>query len=282
MRCWIGLLALSLSACVEFNEQCQPLVEDPDEALGYLGRDVPLDKTFARHDNHAIGQLAADAFRDAFAGSSAPADLGVINGGAIRAEGFCITRTKLSAGPLTNGVLHEVLLFENIVTAVDLTEAELVSVFERAVGRLASVNEQITSAPGGFLQISAGTELEVDCSKPAGGRVAKLTVNGQAVNLTQPSTSLEAKRFRAAVPSFLLQGGDNFEELVAAGRSTTRNPVQAQQQGGIDSNLAAEYMRKHYNPGRPPARGETAGTLVVEQRVRFGPANDGVDTCRRP
>lgn len=274
-------LLASTSGCVQYNEQCQPLVEEPGEIIGYLGEDVPLDKPSARHDNHAIGQLAADAFRDAFTDTSSPADLGVFNGGAIRAEGICVTRERLFAGPLKRGLLYEVLLFENIVTAVDLTEAELVAIFERAASRLSPAGEPITSPPGGFLQISAGTELEINCTKPAGERVAKLVVDGREVDLTAPSTDLE-ERFRIAVPSFLLQGGDGYAELAAVSSDPSRNPVQAQQLGGIDSNLAADYMSRHYNPETPPEGGEVAGTLTVKQHIRFGPAEDGIDTCARP
>lgn len=280
MRALLLSLALANSACVQFNEQCQAVVENPDEVIGYLGEDVPLDKPYARHDNHAIGQLAADAFRDAFSDTSSPAELGVINGGAIRTEGVCFMRERLSAGELTSGVLHEVLLFENIVTAVDVTEAELVAIFERAVSRLSPAGEEITSPPGGFLQISDGAELELDCAKPAGERVVSLTVNGRAVDRASPSEDLEAKRFRVAVPSFLLQGGDGNAELAAAGKNPARNPAQAQQLGGVDSALTADFMRRTYRPESPPPAGDREGTLVKQARIRFGPGNE--KTCSTP
>ncbi|HEY0094775.1 MAG TPA: 5'-nucleotidase C-terminal domain-containing protein, partial [Archangium sp.] len=134
-----ALLAVALApglGCLQYNDPCQPLVDDPESTVGYLAEDVFLDRPYARHDNNALGQLAADAFRHAEDGSKAPAELGVINGGSLRAEGLCVTRTVIPRGPLKNGLLHEVLLFENAVVTVNLTEQQLVAMFEHAAAGL--------------------------------------------------------------------------------------------------------------------------------------------------
>ncbi|HEY1086929.1 MAG TPA: hypothetical protein VGE37_04515, partial [Archangium sp.] len=82
------------------------------------GTELFLDRPNARHGNNAIGQQAADAFAWVFSESDRPVDFAVVNGGSIRAEGLCITRNIVREGPLSNGVLHEIMLFENPVQAV--------------------------------------------------------------------------------------------------------------------------------------------------------------------
>jgi hypothetical protein len=63
-----ALLAAALApafGCVAYNDPCQPLVDNPDAIVGFLGEDVLIDRPYARHDNNALGQLAADALRHA-------------------------------------------------------------------------------------------------------------------------------------------------------------------------------------------------------------------------
>lgn len=238
---WLGTLAAS-AGCIAYNEQCEGLVERPKEPIGYITEDIYLDKPNARHANNAIGQMAADAFVDAFA--DPPAQLGVVNGGAIRAEGICITRNVLPKGSrMTNGLLHEILLFENLVSAVDLTEDELYRMMEHSVARLSPEGQAITAPAGQFLQVSAQVAMEVDCLAAPGSRVTALRVGSE----TLQRTGRPGKFFRVALVSFLLGGGDGYDMLVAPGRDPGRNPAQAQRFGGIDSNLAADYMRRHYN-----------------------------------
>src|SRR5215218_3053608 len=102
----IAVLALTTS-CVAYNDQCQPLVENPNERVAFIARgtELFLDRPNARHANNAIGQQASDAFAWVFSETDKPADFGVVNGGSIRAEGLCITRNIVGSGPLSNGVL---------------------------------------------------------------------------------------------------------------------------------------------------------------------------------
>ena len=60
----LALLAAApaLSACIEFNEPCSGVAENPNEQVAYLADTVYLDKANARHANNAIGQGAAEAF----------------------------------------------------------------------------------------------------------------------------------------------------------------------------------------------------------------------------
>jgi 5'-nucleotidase/UDP-sugar diphosphatase len=233
--------------CLQYNDPCQPLVDDPDSVIGYLADDVFLDKPFTRHDNHALGQLSADAFRHAEDGSRAPAELGIVNGGALRAEGLCITRTVIPKGPLKNGLLHEVLLFENPVVTVDLTEQQLVAMLEHSVEALSPEGQTIVSPSGAFLHVSEGTTVRVDCARPKGQRLVELKVNDRVVPL--PARTDASLRYRVAMADFLLQGGDGYGTIFKdVATDLSRNPVRARVADGkaTDANLTEAWMRaKH-------------------------------------
>ncbi|HSP79706.1 MAG TPA: 5'-nucleotidase [Myxococcaceae bacterium] len=252
----VPLLALALApglGCLQYNDPCQPLVEDPEAVVGYLGEDVYLDKPFTRHGNHALGQLAADALFHAEDGSSNPAVLGLVNGGALRAEGLCITRSVLPKGPLRNGLLHEILLFENAVVTVDITEQQLVAMLERSAEGLFPAGESIVSPAGALLHVSEGTRVRVDCERPRGQRVVELTLtdrrSGQPVAMPLPPRTDPSIRYRVAMSSFILQGGDGYGAILGdTGTDPSRNPVQARTLEGMatDANLTEDYMRSTY------------------------------------
>lgn len=243
-----ALLAAALApafGCVAYNDPCQPLVDNPDAIVGYLGEDVLIDRPYARHDNNALGQLAADALRHAEDDSSTPAELGVTNGGSIRAEGLCTTRTSVRKGALKEGLLYEIFLFENQVVTVDLTEQQLVGMMEHSVAGLSAAGQSITAPPGFFLHLSEGSSLRVDCERPTGQRVVALTVNGRQVSI--PARTDPAIRYRVAMSSFILDGGDGYGSILGnAGKDPSRNPVTSRKNGGSDVNITAAYMRETY------------------------------------
>jgi 5'-nucleotidase / UDP-sugar diphosphatase len=246
----LALLVLALLpgvGCLAYNDQCQPLIADPDTVLGFLGNDVYLDRIYTRHDNHALGQLAASALRHAEDGSKAPAELGVVNGGSLRAEGLCATRTSIPKGPLKNGLLHEVLLFENSVVTVDLTEKQVVDMFERSASGLFPAGQSIISPTGAFLQVSDGVSLTVDCSRAAGQRVVGLKVNERTVPL--PARTDASIRYRVAMSGYLAGGGDGYGAIFKdAASDVSRNPVVAAGAEGraTDVNLTEAYMRTNH------------------------------------
>ncbi len=233
-------LALTLTSCVAYNEQCQALVENPTEKVASLGAELWLDRPNTRHAPNALGQAAADAFVDVFSSSSKPADFAIVNGGSLRAEGLCgATRNIVPAPPgLTNGVLHEILLFENLVNAVDVTEDEVMAIFEHSAERLFPAPTPIASPAGSFLQVSKEIELVIDCAQAPGMRVTALKIKGEVIQ--RPGRV--NKRFRVALTAFLL-GGDGYLMLTGLGKDPDRNPAQAQRFGGVDSNITADYLR---------------------------------------
>lgn len=239
------LLALGLlSGCVAYNDPCAPLVDNPGERVAFImkGTELWLDRPNARHTNNAIGQLDADATVWVFRDTDKPVQLAVMNGGAIRAEGLCVTRNILGSGPLSNGVLHEILLFENPVNAVDLSEQELRDMFEHSVEKLFPTASPIVSPAGSFLQVSQEVSMDVDCALAPLSRVVRLRVNN--VDVQKPARPFSEVKYRVAMPAFLLGGGDGYTMLAGKGTDPSRNPTQAQRFGGIDSNITAAYLKQ--------------------------------------
>jgi len=237
-------LSAALPGCIAYNDTCQALVDNPNERVAFVakGTEIWLDRPNARHANNAIGQQAADGFVWVYRDGDRPVDFAVVNGGSIRAEGLCVTRNILREGPLTNGVLHEILLFENPVIAVDLSEAQVVAMFEHSVERMFAAPAPIVSPSGAFLQVSKEVSMDVDCSLPAGSRVTRLVINGRTVQ--KPGRPIEEAKFRFASSSFIVNGGDGYTMLAGVSTDPSRNPEQAKRFGGIDSNIAAEYLKQ--------------------------------------
>jgi len=277
MRRLLSMLAVAAlaSGCVAYNDPCQPLVDNPQERVAYIGSELWIDKPNARHANNAIGQVAADAFVWVFKDSDTPADFGIVNGGSVRAEGLCVNRPILKPGPLTNGVLHEILLFENYVNAVDLSEQEVWDLFEHSAERLFAAPTPIASPFGGFMQVSGNVHVELDCGAPPLSRVKRLTINGQ--DLQTPGRPFPQVKFRVAMSSFVLAGGDSYTMLAGKGTDPSRNPVQAQRFGGIDSNVTAAYLKQSaFNES------QGSGITVDTSRITFTLDAMNQPTCSVP
>ncbi len=59
-----AVVAAGASSCVAYNDQCAPLVDNPQERVAFIakGTEICIDRPNARHANNAIGQAATDAF----------------------------------------------------------------------------------------------------------------------------------------------------------------------------------------------------------------------------
>ena len=259
MRVLIIAALVLLPGCVAYNDQCQPLVDNPTERVTFIAKEIFLDRANARHANNAVAQAAADGFAWVFSGSDKPADFAVANGGSIRAEGLCVTRNIIGAGPLSNGVLHEIMLFENPVQALDVSEQEVVAMLEHSVERLFTSPAPIVSPAGSFLQVSKEVSMTVDCARPPLDRITALSIGGQAI--TKPGRTIDLKKFRVAASSFIISGGDGYTMLAGKGTDPTRNPANAQKAGNIDSNIAGAYLKQS------PFNVTVEAGLKVEPRI---------------
>lgn len=136
-----------------------------------------------------VGNFIADAFR-----KSTNADIGLLNGGSIRAD------TIMSVGKLTQRDLLSILPFKNKLVKIEVTGETLRATLEHGVSRTAPGAE-----PGGFPQVS-GVEFSFDASRPPGSRIVDVKVNGQPL--------VNTKAYTLTTTSFVaLDGGDGYAML---------------------------------------------------------------------
>jgi 2',3'-cyclic-nucleotide 2'-phosphodiesterase (5'-nucleotidase family) len=170
----------------------QELTREMDVALGTTAIELDSRNATVRGHEAAIGDLIADAMRDA-----TKADIAVTNGGGIRAgklyqPGSAITRRD---------VLAE-LPFGNRLIRLDLTGAELRAALENGFSILPQTG-------GRFPQVS-GLTIEVDPSRPAGSRIVSIKAGGAPLD--------DAKTYSVATNDFMARGGDGYVQFRDARR----------------------------------------------------------------
>jgi 2',3'-cyclic-nucleotide 2'-phosphodiesterase (5'-nucleotidase family) len=132
----------------------------------------------------AIGNLIADAIREA-SGS----DVAITNGGGIRGDKEYAAGTKLTR----KDVLTE-LPFGNKVVKAEITGENLLAALENGFS-------QVETGGGRFPQVS-GLTVKVDVNKPAGSRVVEVKVGDAPLD--------PAKTYILATNDFMLRGGDGY------------------------------------------------------------------------
>ncbi len=147
---------------------------------------APLDSRnpTVRGAEAAIGNLIADAARDATG-----ADIAVINGGGIRGGKLYDVGHKLSR----RDVITE-LPFGNLNIVFELKGTEVRQMAEIGVSKS-------PLAAGSFMHYS-GMTVEADLSKPAGSRVVSIKVGGQPLS--------DTRLYTVAGSDFFQRGGDGY------------------------------------------------------------------------
>jgi len=150
---------------------------------------TPLDsrRNEVRAVEAAIGNLIADAVREAVGG-----DVGLANGGGIRGD-----KTYEAGTTLTRKDVLTELPFGNKTVLLELSGADLKAAMEHSVG-------QVEQKQGRFMQIS-GMTLVYDPKQPAGSRVVEIKVGGQPLDAR--------KMYKVATNEYVAAGGDGFEIL---------------------------------------------------------------------
>ncbi len=134
-----------------------------------------------RGDQYPLGNMIADAFRDA-----THADVALVNNTGIRAN--------LPAGAVNWGALFEVLPFQNFLVRMTVTGAVLHQVLEHGVG-MAEARAHVS-----------GVRVTVAPGLPEGHRITALTfTDGRPVN--------DTARVVLAVQDFMAQGGSGYAML---------------------------------------------------------------------
>jgi 5'-nucleotidase len=198
-----------------------PLVNRP---VGRLTGDLTRDgetTTAGGSGETTMGDVVADAHRDAGAGTADPAVAGFINAGGVRAD--------LPAGVVTYGAMFSVAPFGDLLVSETLTGAQIYTLLdEQFVGK---------SRPQ-ILGVSHGFTYTWDASQPDDRKVVRGSVKIDGVPVTETGT------YRVTVDEFMAGGGDGFTALTqGTGRRT----------GDVDHDVLEHYLEAH-DPLEPPAR----------------------------
>ncbi len=181
---------------------------DQELAIEIGTTETPLDSRRAtvRSQEAAIGNLIADAMREAVG-----ADVAITNGGGIRAD-----REYAAGSKLTRGDILAVLPFGNKTVKLELTGVQLREALENGFS-------QVEEGTGRFPQVS-GMAIEVDLSKPAGSRVQSVMVGSGPLD--------PAQIYTVATNDFMARGGDGYKVFASA-----KNLIDA-----IDAQLMASQV----------------------------------------
>ena len=175
---------------------------DQELAIGIGTTETALDSRRAtvRSQEAAIGNLIADATREAVG-----ADAGITNGGGIRAD-----REYAAGSKLTRGDILAELPFGNKTVKLEVTGQQIWDALENGFS-------QVESTAGRFPHVSNMT-VEVDLKKPAGERVVSVSVGGAQLD--------PAKIYTLATNDYMAGGGDGYASF--AGAKNLIDPVSAQ------------------------------------------------------
>lgn len=168
------------------------LSKELDVTIGKAAAELDSRRATVRTGEAAIGNLIADAMREAV-----DADVGLMNGGGIRADKVYAPGTEITR----RDVLSE-LPFGNRTVKLEVTGDMIRAALENGFS-------DIENAGGRFPQIS-GMEVTVDLKAPKGSRVKSVTVGGAPLD--------PAKTYTLATNDFMANGGDGYAVLKDAKR----------------------------------------------------------------
>ncbi|MEU2077423.1 bifunctional metallophosphatase/5'-nucleotidase [Streptomyces sp. NPDC013489] len=222
-----------------WNALAAPIASRP---VGYISADIdnPLDATAYEKP---LGNLIADAQLEGMApADKGGAQLALMNPGGVRAPLVHKASGAEGDGVVTYGEAYTVQPFTNMMTAVDLTGAQLITTLQQQVS---GANQ---AAPK-ILQISKGLTYTLDMTKAGADRivVSSVKLNGEAID---PS-----KTYRVAMNEFLAGGGDGFAVL-----KEHKNKLV----GASDLDMFTAYLAAHSTPAAPLAPPATGRITVVK------------------
>ncbi|MGW2558496.1 bifunctional metallophosphatase/5'-nucleotidase [Streptomyces sp. NPDC001514] len=220
-----------------WNVLAAPIANRP---VGHISADIenPFDAA-----ERPMGNLIADAQLEGLA----PADKGgaqiaFMNPGGIRAGLVHKASGSEGDGVVTYGEAFTVQPFTNMMTAVDLTGAQIITALQQQVS---GANQ---AAPK-ILQVSKGFTYTLDMTKTGADRivVGSVKLNGEAID--------PAKTYRVAMNEFLAGGGDGFAVL-----KEHKNKLV----GASDLDVLTAYFAAHSSPAAPLAPPATGRITVVK------------------
>lgn len=180
------------TATVKSDPETQKLV---DEYSGLLDKElnVVLGKTesaldsrrnVVRTEEAAIGNLVADAMREAVG-----ADIAITNGGGIRGD-----KQYAAGSDITRRDVLTELPFGNVTVLAEVTGQQVWDALENGFSK-------VEDGAGRFPQVS-GLKVVGDLTKPAGSRVVSVTVGDKPLD--------KAASYKLATNDYMLDGGDGY------------------------------------------------------------------------
>ena len=221
--------------------------------VGEVSADVTRAWTATTKDDRSrestLGNEVAQAWLEALNQEGRPgADIGIMNPGGLRADLLHAPSGGEGAGVVTYKEAFNVNPFANTLQVTTLTGAQFRTVLEQ--------QWQPAGATRPFLKLglSRNVTYTYDPTRPAGGRITSVTVNGASID--------PAKEYRVTAGSFLISGGDNFTEL-GKGRDSTDT-------GMNDAEEWVNYLERH----RPltPSHAKQAVAVSNPPEAIFGSA----------
>jgi 2',3'-cyclic-nucleotide 2'-phosphodiesterase (5'-nucleotidase family) len=180
--------------------------------IGTLAAPLDSRRNVVRSEEATMGNLIADAMRDATG-----ADIAIMNGGGIRGD-----TTYDSGRKLTRRDILTELPFGNVTVVTELPGSQVLLALENGVS-------QVEKGAGRFPQVS-GLTFAFDPSAEPGKRVSEVMVGGAAL---EPD-----KLYKVAVNDYILGGGDGYAAL-GGGRVLTDGPT-----GQLVANDVMAYVEK--------------------------------------
>jgi 5'-nucleotidase / UDP-sugar diphosphatase len=147
-------------------------------------------KAAVRTGEAAIGNLIADATREAVG-----AEIGITNGGGIRGN-----KEYAAGSALTRKDVFAELPFGNRTVKIEVTGETVWAALENGVS-------EVENAAGRFPQVS-GLSFVYDPAKPKGGRVSSVMVGGAPID--------KAKTYVLATNDYMYGGGDGYTMFKSA------------------------------------------------------------------
>lgn len=206
------------------------LSEELDKVAGTTLTPLDSRRAAVRSEETAIGNLIADAMRQAVG-----ADVAITNGGGIRGD-----RLYEAGTVLTRRDVQSELPFGNKTVKLDVSGADIVTALENGLSR-------VEDGAGRFPQVS-GMTVTADLSRPAGSRVTSVRIGG--TNLDPSAT------YTLATNDFMARGGDGYEVFTSA--PVLLDPSAAR--------LMASQVAEHIEAGGEVAP-EVEGRLVLHRRA---------------
>lgn len=215
--------AIATQVAAYNNEMAKEL----DVELGSLTAPLESTQAVVRAKEAAIGNLVADAMRDAV-----HADVAIINGGGIRGD-----RTYASGHRLLRRDVLTELPFPNKVVLVEMSGRDLKSALENGLTFAGKPN-------GRYPQVS-GVQVVAEADAVPGKKIKSITVGGQPL---KPDGL-----YRVATNDFIASGREGYDVFVAAKR------IIAETDGPLVSNVVMSFIRT-----RGTVSAQVEGRLVLE------------------